>query len=421
MLHRETSSGVVVLLAAMAALPATGQDFDPMAGDTAGPDSPFAQAAAAGFFSHGYVRFGVGSTDGDPMAAFKLNGAETKYRLGNESDLYGELSFGYRAGVGNGSDVVAEVMLNGWADSNLLTYGNDPADGGGFAQAYIGIERLGDGAAAESFLWAGRRYYRRRDVHMTDFYYENYSNDGIGLENLDYGSFRLSTAIFYYDDDDVDYQAGTIDVRFHDIALGGDWKGEIGLSYTGTQGDDAPSDNDGYAIRLHAENADLPWGEWRNALMYGSGSGINFDSSGNAAVSEDDDRWRFVTQALIETSESFQTQATAVWQRTDIAGNTDTWISAGVRPQYNFTDDWGVAVELGYDWVDGDTVEDASLTKITLAPFYSFGKRGYFARPQLRVFGTWAHWSDAGAITEQAAFGSATDGMTFGIQYENWW
>ncbi|SNS54032.1 carbohydrate porin [Tropicimonas sediminicola] len=392
---------------------------DLQSGDTAGPAAP--EPNPLGLFSHGYVRIGVGSTDDDPMLAFQLDGAESKYRLGNESDFYGEASLGIRTPMGGASDFVAEVMLNGWADSNFLIWGDDPNEDGGVAQAYAGIERLGSGAAAEAFLWAGRRYYRRRDVHMTDFYYENYSNDGIGLENLDLGSFHLSSALFYYDDDDIDYQAGTLDLRFHDIALGGGWLGEVGLSYTGTDGQDAPSDNEGYAIRLHAANLELPWGEWQNALMYGRGSGINFNSSGNPGVSSDDDRWRFVTQALFATTEEFQTQATGVWQRTRIGDDTETWWSVGARPQYNITDDFGVAVEFGYDVVVPEEGDSATLGKVTFAPFYSFGKTGFFARPQLRAFVTYAKWSDPGVITQQAALGNATDGTTFGIQYENWW
>ncbi|WP_165354665.1 carbohydrate porin [Tropicimonas sp. IMCC6043] len=411
-----------LLLCAVAG-PLQAQDTDPdvdlEAGDTAGPDAP--EPNPLGLFSHGYVRFGVGSTDNDPMVAFQLNGAASKYRLGNESDLYGEASIGIRTPMAGGSDFVAEIMFNGWADSNLLVWGSDVDDGGGVAQAYLGIERLGNSAAAESFLWAGRRYYRRRDVHITDFYYENYSNDGLGLENLDLGSFHLSSALFYYDDDDSDYQAGTVDLRFHDIALGGKWLGEIGLSYTRTDGTDAPSDNDGYAIRLHAWNLDLPWGEWQNALMYGRGSGINFNSSGDTGATMDDDRWRFVTQALFTTTEDFQTQATGVWQRTEIGGETETWWSVGARPQYNITDNFGLAVEFGYDVVIPEDDDRTSLGKVTFAPFYSFGKTGFFARPQLRAFVTYAKWSDPGVITQQAALDDATDGTTIGIQYENWW
>ncbi len=391
-------------------------------GETEGPAAANGTEGTYGIFSHGYFRFGIGSTDGNEFSAFKLNGAESKFRLGNESDLYGEASLGYRGALGNGSDFVTEVMLNGWADSNGLNFGSDFEEDGTVAQAYAGIERLGTGAAAEAFLWAGRRYYRRRDVHMSDFYYENLSGDGIGLENLAVGNVALSTALFYYDrdDDDLDYTSTALDVRVHDIPLGQGWTGEIGIAYIDGSGEDQTG-GDGYSIRLHAEHADLSWGEWKNAVMYGRGAGIDFDSKGATGAESDDSRWRLVTQALIVSSEDLETQATAVWQRTDLDGDSETWFSAGVRPQYNITKDWGVAVELGYDAVNPENGDSASLGKITLAPFYSFGQKGYFARPQLRAFATWANWSDDGAITEQAAFGSSTNGMSYGLQLEHWW
>jgi len=166
--------------------------------------------------------------------------------------------------------------------------------------------------------------------------------------------------------------------------------------------------------------AELGWGEMRNALMYGVGAGINFDSIGASDAASGDTRLRFVSQALIDTSEDLQSQATFVVQQTEIGDDSQTWISAGARPQYNITDNWGVAVELGYDWYRDDG-GDNSLTKATFAPFYSFGRKGFFARPQLRAFVTWAQWSDVGAITNQAALGDVTDGASIGIQLEQWW
>ncbi len=389
-------------------------------GDTEGPDA--VTESKYGVFSHGYYRLGFGSTDGDDFTAFQLDGAAAKYRLGNESDIYGEVSLGYRGEIGSGSDFVAEFMYQGGGDSNALTTGADYDSWEDIAQAYLGIERLGSGALAESFLWAGRRFYRRRDIHMNDFYYENFSGDGIGLENVDLGATHVTAAYFYYDrdDDDMDYQSGTLDLRFHDIALGGSWKGELGLGWTDGQGDDHTGD-DGYSVRVHAENTDLAWGEWKNALMYGQGAGIDFDSKGNTEADSGDSRIRLVTQAVYQSSDELETQATAIWQQTEIDGETETWFSTGIRPSYNITKNWGVAFELGYDQVRTEGEDTASLTKATLAPFYSFGKTGYFARPQLRAFATWANWSDEGAITNQEAFGSATDGMSFGLQLEQWW
>ena len=394
--------------------------IDPESGDTAGPEAPVERGPEQGVFSVGYYRFGVGATDGSDMVAFKLDGAESKYRLGNESDLYGELSLGYRAPLGNGSEFLAEVMVNGGGNSNALVFDAPFDDFSGVVQAYAGIERIGDGVARDALFWAGRRYYGRHDVHMTDFYFEDFSGDGAGIENLRFGDTGFSAAAFYYDDDDVDFQSRTVDVRFEELPIGGAWLGQVGLAYLDGSGDAAAADG-GYSVRLHADNTELSWGEWRNALMYGEGIGINFNSKGATNAGDGDSRVRFVTSALVTTTDEFQTQATAVWQRTDSDGKVETWLSAGLRPQYNFNEDWGLAVEFGVDYVDQEDEGNRSLAKLTVAPFYSFGKVGYFARPQLRAFVTLAKWSDPGAITDQAALGTATDGATIGIQIENWW
>lgn len=372
-----------------------------------------------GFFSHGYLRFGAGDSDAGDFYVFQLNGALSKYRLGNESDVYGELGLGFRGDLGNGSDLVTEVMANGWGNSNAFNNGA-PFDGGnGIVQAYAGVERVGDGALAEAFVWIGRRFYRRRDVYITDFYYENFSGDGIGIENANLGGLNLSTALFHNIDDDIDYTTTVLDVRLGDIPIGV-FDGEIGAAYLDATGDAALGDR-GYSLRFHLEGDELPWGQFRAAVMYGVGPALDFNSIGAPYAANDDTRARVVAQALIETSDTFQSQATAVWDQSDIGGETLTWYSIGIRPQYNITSNWGVAVELGYDQIESETMGDNSLAKLSLAPFYSFGRIGFFARPQLRAFATWASWNEPGAITEQAGYGTATDGMTYGLQLEQWW
>ena len=395
------------------------EDADIETGDTAGPDAPFGYRIPEGVFSRGYLRLGLGSTDGNDMITFQLDGAESKYRLGNESDVYGEFGIGYGKTLENGSEFISEFMFNVYGDSNAYTNGAEFAGDSGVVQAYAGIENVGDAAFREAFFWAGRRFYRRRDVHMTDFYYENMSGDGAGVENARIGPVGLSTAVFYYDDDAIDYQSASLDARVHDIAMGGPWLGEVGASWINGSGRDQTGD-DGWSLRFHLESDDLSWGQMRNALMFAKGAGIEFNSIGASYADSDDSRVRFVSQALIETSDAFQSQATFVLQQSEIDDEEETWVSAGVRPQYNFTKDWGAALELGYDWFD-DNSGDRWLSKVTLAPFYSFGKEGFFARPQLRAFVTFAKWSDVGAITNQSQLGNVTDGTTFGLQIEHWW
>ena len=59
-------------------------------------------------------------------------------------------------------------------------------------------------------------------------------------------------------------------------------------------------------------------------------------------------------------------------------------------------------------------------TKLTLAGIYTFGKSGFWERPQLRAYATHGSWSDVGAISKQAAYGTDTSGTTVGLQFETW-
>jgi maltoporin len=52
--------------------------------------------SASALETNGYVRAGMGTTtEGDDLKCFKLAGAETKYRLGNECEQYAELQLSY--------------------------------------------------------------------------------------------------------------------------------------------------------------------------------------------------------------------------------------------------------------------------------------------------------------------------------------
>ena len=93
----------------------------------------------------------------------------------------------------------------------------------------------------------------------------------------------------------------------------------------------------------------------------------------------------------------------------------------GVRPQYNFSDNFSLAVEFGHDRTKTDGGDTAKLTKLTVAPQLSLS-RGFWARPVFRAFATYADWNDAaGDAGTGGTFGSDTDGMSFGIQVEAWW
>src|SRR5699024_6258010 len=129
----------------------------------------------------------------------------------------------------------------------------------------------------------------------------------------------------------------------------------------------------------------------------------------------------------------FSASLVGVYQHTDNADESlslpETWKSVGTRLVYYVMDNFRLNLEASTGWTEGGalgTDDEARLSKITFAPAIVTG-RGFFARPELRLFVTYADWNDTAANvgvfqgTATNPFDDSTDGLTFGIQTEVWW
>ncbi len=366
----------------------------------------------------GYLRIGVGESNDGDFVGMQLNGAWTKYRLGNEPDFYGELGVNLTNELDNGSKIVGGIRYHLSGDSNDLRVSGEVDANLALREAWLGYQGIGDGALSDSTIWAGRRYYKRKDIHIIDFYYEDYSNFsgfGAGLENVKLGFGDLSIAAF----SDQDSNVITLDSRVENIALGENLFGEVGFAYA-TVDEDEPGD-DGFAIRGHLQRNDFYGGFLKAGLMYSQGAAWGFFGDGAASQSSDNTLTRAQVHGLVQLSERLEMFFVALHQIADDDGTKTSWTSAGVRPQYTITDNFAVAVELGFDYVDDEAADETrDLTKATLAGIYTFGKPGFWSRPQLRVFATQGSWSEEDAIGNQAAFDDDTSGTSYGIQFETW-
>jgi maltoporin len=83
-----------------------------------------------------------------------------------------------------------------------------------------------------------------------------------------------------------------------------------------------------------------------------------------------------------------------------------------------------LAFQVGYDFVNPVEGGDRTLFKVTPAIELSAG-RGFFARPELRLFATYATWDSAagqnGVVLGGNPFGDNGHGWTYGMQAEAWW
>ena len=378
----------------------------------------------------GYLRSGVGnSLNGGKQSCFKLPGAESKYRLGNECEQYAELELRqdvYSFDDGSVLSVDGMASLYNKYDRQLTFQGDNGS--ARLPQLYAQWSNL-PGLNGGS-LWAGRRYYKRNDIHISDFYYWNQSATGAGIEDVLIGGLKYSYALSRKDNL---YQENY--VTRHDFNVGGfntnpGGELELGLSYL-----DKPERTDahsGWAITAQHVQSEFLGGKNKFAVQYGEGSGTGLGYTGDFRLDNSSKRYRIVEFFDWQVTPRFGGQVEAVYQkdfRPD--GGNQEWLSLGVRPTYAISEQFKLVTELGHDQVkaaDGTR----KLSKFTFAPTWSPKGPGFWTRPEVRLYYTYASWNaaaqraanefDAGsALSDSGAFGSARHGSNAGLQVEYWW
>jgi maltoporin len=389
-------------------------------------------AAALDIDSYLRAHAGVNSEQGG-QTCFRLAGAGAKYRLGNECGVYGELLLGQALHDDDGTRIKAYAMLN-LGNAAAASTARRPQGGWtvGLPQAWLAMENVR--ALRGATLWAGRRYYKRESMHITDFLYWNPSGLGAGIENVAVGGLQLSYA-FLHDDRETmpNMRAGDIASR-HDFQLRG-WQvnpgGELELGLTLIHGNGAQDRHGGSMITVqHRQKNVLGKGDNRVVLQWGTGAGADNGATGDTSDGSDVHRLRLIEGWQAQVNERLGGEFVALWQR-DTAhdpAREKTWASVGGRLSYGVTDRVKLLADLGHDRVAPKNGDARRLTKFTGAVALSSG-RGYFDRPELRLFFTHARWNDAARaaardgdpLAENGIFGRATSGSTIGIAFENCW
>ena len=414
---------------------------------------------------NGYFRAGYGKSDaGGPQRAFGIPGVGgTKYRLGNETENYGELAFaktfflpgtfapgGTAASPEDGP--LARVVAR-------LSFYNPYSDyGAGLETDFAAPEvwaSIGNILAAQPDMkiWAGNRFYRRHDIHINDFYFYNMSGGGAGIEDLAVGPGKLAFAWMGDGEESTIYEAyrvpdpsnvagfskSTLDLRYYDFAfLGG--QGEIGIAYSMAEsGVDADGrkagDAGGAALNLvRVKEGFLDKNSLhKSSLQIGTGPAKTFTSGfdtfttdqGTFIRPDPEDTWRvrFTDQWVVKPAEQWSLGTGLVYQYTDFGGGLDQhWASFGARPILHLTPSFGIAFEAGLDYVSATPEgNEGFLGKFTLAPQFSLGDE-FFSRPVIRGFLSYGIWSD-GLSGEVGGpdYDDAASGWTYGVQMESWW
>lgn len=416
-------------------------------------------AAALDVDFKGYFRTGLGTnSEGGDQVCFGLPGV-SKYRFGNECGSYGEVEFDTDiAKVDNGPKFKYGLMLGYFSSRGLNSSQEGGAESTTFdiRQNWVGVTGIGEGAWKNATFWLGRRFYQRHDVHINDFFYWSQRGTGLGVENVDVGFGRASLALIRSQKDTSSGTNGTgsgvtgnsLDFRLAGMAVNPGGELEVGIDLRSADEDDVSDAKNGFLATVeHVQKAS--WGSNKLALQYGKDAGANLatgDSGSFSFVTTGTKAWRVVESVVLEPSNKFSMMGTFIYEHDSdiLLGSTPVgtrkWTSFGIRPIYQWTDYVASELEFGYDRLkfsgtgnaalDGNT---ARLTKLTIAPVVLRPGTGFFQRPELRIFATFAKWNDAantaatlagvanGNITSNLGFAGETDGTTIGAQVEAWW
>src|SRR5512133_26183 len=312
---------------------------------------------------HGYFRGGYGlSSEKGRMTCFQVQGALTKYRLGNECDQYGEFHFSAPIYVAkDGMVAVAHLMPHVWIPSTTLGHPQDndiqPGDGQlwngahfGFPHMYMELKNIP--GLAGGTAWVGQRYYKREDYHSTDFFYWNPSGLGAGIEDINLGGeLRLSYGAFAVDSSPVNAANPAMaamppsravgvrnDVQLRGIRLYPSGELQIGLNVianwtnkdasTDPAAAPPPDTRAGWSATVqHVQTLDSLSGKNKLALQYGQGAGVAFGTTNQLDTPSGTSRFRVVDVFTIDPADWFGLQAGFVFQHDKQNDAKQDWIS----------------------------------------------------------------------------------------------
>ncbi|KOE80600.1 maltoporin [Vibrio alginolyticus] len=452
---------VSVIAAAVAATLAAGSAF----------------AAEADF--HGYMRAGFGANaDGGSQYCYG-NGGPTVFghavgRLGDECDVYAELSLNvnkvWESAEGDSFNLHTLVAYGTYEDGGLDYRGNsfqsigvDP-DSPWSGQRAAFREAWADYSMSNGMkLWAGNRYYGRKDIHILDMYYINNSGNGIGVENIDVGFGQFHAAVVQHkwkaplsvvddpntpedesavlEETQVYSTANTIDLRLTGIETNDKGSMEFILlaakpSHTDAQEKaiDAGKGNTGdYGLdkagfSFTAEHTQGHSMGFNKAVIQYNTEGYAWsgfvgnhlgDSYNMEMGQEGRKSIRLIDWGVIEGNKWDLGYSVVYAQLLDkgTGASSDaedaTALSVVVRPSYKWSETMSTVLELGYyqqDFGSDWGADKQDLNKVTIAQQWQAGK-SFWARPAIRVF---ASMYDGDMAVEN-------NDVMIGAQVEAWW
>jgi maltoporin len=372
--------------------------------------------------SNGYFRAGPGATSKNAnRACYGLSGADFKYRLGNECDFYGEFLF---SGTVSRKDA-PEVYKVHFMPSIFKGNASDSGDAK-YETAQMWGEVAGLDFAPEMSFWGGKRYHRGSDIHIVDTFFEKLDGTGAGATlpmlggKLDVAYYRADSSS--KDASGHDNPGSRYNVWLRDVPV--NQGGKINVVGTITKGT-FDGGKSGASVSVRHSQAGVFGGDNNLWLQVSQGSAGLAGNFGTLTDGSDVKKWRLVDGYQFQFTENLGGQAIAMYESKKSDAGDATVTSLGGRLSYAFTRNFKLLGEVGIDRVAPKGGDAARLTKFTIAPTLAGGK-GFWDRPELRLYVTRANWNGA-ANTAAGASGltglgdGKTSGTSYGVQAEFWW
>ena len=332
-------------------------------------------------------------------------------------------------------------------------------------------------------IWAGKRFYQRKDIHILDLYYLNNSGYGAGIEGIDVGLGNLSFAVTKWANDSsvkrATWNDTLIPTNRNVYKLDARWNGipvgfgtiDAAVIYALPFISDHQRDIDGSSRSTQANSGALVTLEHNSAVNTDSVNLMNkfvvqYGTNGFAYVGQfknhagenyspdiDIQGVRLIDWGTLDVG-NFGLGYSLLWGHINVgkdhnANGNNAWTydrsgweySVVLRPEYKWTEFTRTTLELGYSkmkatgWVANTGDDDPDAYKVTLAQQFTPGK-GFWTRPAIRFYvsylsgtqlnkGNNYHSAIDGTWIAGKAFKDANDGhnyqVTVGTQVEAWW
>ena len=428
--------------------------------------------AASAVDFHGYFRAGAqASTQGGEVYCLGNGNKGHKVgRLGDECDTYAELTLNQEVyNKANNKWTVNTIVAYGTAEGNRDLQGDSWQGVGGTGPwngQRLSIRELWTGYQTDAGyqIWAGKRFYQRKDIHLLDLYYLNNSGYGAGIEGIDVGMGNLAFAVTKWANDGTsDYNRNVykLDARWNGIPVGplGNLDASViyALPFISEQQEAnaagnarANRANSGALVTLDlntAVNSDSVNLMNHFVVQYGTNGfgyiGSNDNHAGdNYSPDIDDTGVRVINWGTLDAG-NFGLGYSLIWAHVDNGDDHPAadgvnfttprsgWTySIVLRPEYKWTEFTRTTLELGYSaqktngWVANTKYEDPDVYKVTLAQQFTPGK-GFWTRPAIRFYVSYIGGDEFANGWNPGYKNKNKDGdehqITVGTQVEAWW